>query len=172
MPIDIYAGSSGPGFGGSASVNDALYDTVLSTTSTAYPMTIEEAMLIAKSIGVAAAAASIKYNPQAAKQVVNNIKDAGTYKQTAPGFWDNLASQLNAFSGAAAGVAGVAMTAMDAAKAAADSGGAAALAALKFLADNGNLFAKVALALGVSLVMAEVLAIGAGGLLLILLLKK
>lgn len=45
-------------------------------------------------------------------------------------------------------------------------------AALKFLADNGDLIAKGALALGVSYAVMTAIGIGGGGLLLIMLLKK
>lgn len=44
-------------------------------------------------------------------------------------------------------------------------------AALQFLADNGNLFAKVAIGLGVSYSLATALMLGGGGLLLIMLLS-
>lgn len=55
------------------------------------------------------------------------------------------------------------------AKAAAKAGGNAAAGALKWLSDNGDLFAKIALGLGVGYSAAVALALGGGGLLLIFL---
>lgn len=55
---------------------------------------------------------------------------------------------------------------------AANSGSQAVKDSLKFLADHGDLFAKFALAVGVSYGVAQAIAIGGGGFILIMLLKK
>lgn len=86
--------------------------------------------------------------PQAARNISQAINTAGT-AALAPGQWT-----------------------FETAKAAANAGGAAAQAAMKWLADNGDLLAKLALALGVGYGTALAIAFGGSAIVLILFLKK
>lgn len=162
-------GSVGTG-GAGGTIGDPLYDTVIRTTSTAYPVSLADANILAGVIGKVGATAAIGNFPQATAGVVGEIRRAGTYQTVPSGFWDQLASKLNAIN--PSNPASIPATAANAASAAASAGGSSAAAALKFLADNGNLFAKIAIILGMSLGAAQAVAIGGGAFVLIFLLKK
>ncbi len=81
---------------------------------------------------------------------------------------------IGAAGAAAAGAATAQVTtdAITVAKATAKAGGAAGAAAVRFLAANGDLFAKLALALGVSYTVATMVIFGGGAVLAITLLSK